>query len=95
MARRPSRPRSPDIDIAASARTREVRFHDTSGVHVEFTGDPDGEFAAGSDRENLPAQVTEEIPYRDASVRWRVAASLRTARLVGAVEVARDRHVRR
>lgn len=76
MAGKPRRPKSPDIDVTATVRARELRFNGAPETSVEFTGYPGHESASGSDRANLPDQVESGVLYRDVSVDYRMASRI-------------------
>jgi hypothetical protein len=75
-AKRPSRPRSPDIELAASVTMDEIRFAEPPETDVRFTGEPGHESASGSDRTNLPEQVESGVTYRNVQVDYRLAGRL-------------------
>ncbi|UBU10425.1 hypothetical protein [Nonomuraea gerenzanensis] len=75
---KPEHPRTPDVEISASATARELRFHDRPRVSVHAQAEPAGECAWGSDRTNLPGQVEPHVTYRDIRIDFRVAAELTT-----------------
>jgi hypothetical protein len=62
----------PDIEIGAVVRAKRLRFDTAPDVEVSFRGDQDS--VSGSERENLPEKVEEDVEYRDVRVRWRAAA---------------------
>ena len=59
-----------DIEIAARASARKVRFAKVPDVEVRLGGDG-GET---SEREGLPERVRPGITYRDIRVGWRAGA---------------------
>ncbi|MFG2074644.1 hypothetical protein [Nonomuraea maritima] len=71
---RADRPESPDVEITASAGARELRFEEHPDVTVERTARPTGESASGSNRTNLPDEVTTHVTYQDIHIDFRVAA---------------------
>jgi hypothetical protein len=75
-AKRPSRPRSPDIELAASVHADELRFVEPPQVDVRFAGEPAHESASGSDRTNLPEPVEPGVAYRSVRVDYRLASRL-------------------
>lgn len=75
-AKRPSRPRSPDVELTASVHADELRFVEPPETDVRFTGDPGNESASGSDRINLPEQVDAGVTYRNVRVDYRLASRL-------------------
>jgi hypothetical protein len=66
----------PDIEIAAAATAKRLRFHKRPDTEVRFEGQPDIDCVSGSERENLPETVEPGVTYRDIRVRWRAAAKL-------------------
>jgi hypothetical protein len=66
----------PDIEIAAAATAKRLRFHKRPDTEVRFEGQPDIDCVSGSERENLPERVEPGVTYRDIRVRWRAAAKL-------------------
>ena len=76
--RRDHRPdeRPPDVEIAANARARRLRFHRAPEAEVRFPGGSDVESDSSSERENLPAEVEPGVTYRDAKVRWRAESRI-------------------
>ena len=74
--KRPSRPRSPDIEFAASVRADELGFVEPPETDVRFTGEPGHESASGSDRTNLPERVESGVTYRYVGVDYRLASRL-------------------
>jgi hypothetical protein len=86
-ARRPSRPRSPDIEFAASVHADELRFVEPPETEVRFDGTPAHESASGSDRTNLPEQVEAGVTYRSVRVEYRLAS-----RVVSSGRNPRERH---
>lgn len=73
---RPSRPRSPDIEFAASMRADQLRFLEPPETDVRFIGEPGHESASGSDRTNLPEKVDFGVAYRNVGVNYRLASRL-------------------
>ncbi|MEV0821529.1 hypothetical protein [Nonomuraea rubra] len=73
---KPEHPRTPDVEISASAKAKELRFHERPEVSVDAEAEPGGECAWGSDRTNLPGQVEPNVTYRDLRIDFRVAAAL-------------------
>jgi hypothetical protein len=76
--RRDHRPdkRPPDVEIAANARARRLRFHRAPEAEVRFPGGSDVESDSSSERENLPDEVEPGVTYRDAKVRWRAESRI-------------------
>lgn len=76
--RRDHRPdeRLPDVEIAAGARVRRLRFGRTPRSEVRLASGPGVESDSSSERENLPDQVEPGVTYRDAEVRWRAESRI-------------------
>ncbi|PRX70456.1 hypothetical protein B0I32_101544 [Nonomuraea fuscirosea] len=72
----PERPDVPDVEIRASVKARELRFQARPEVSTHTEAEPGGEHASGSDRKNLPAQVTAGVTYHDIQLDFRLAARL-------------------
>ncbi|GAA3541033.1 hypothetical protein GCM10022419_021470 [Nonomuraea rosea] len=73
---KPEHPEEPDVEIRASAKAREIRFHHRPDVTVEAVAEPTGECVSGSERTGLPDQVAEGVTYRDIQIDFRVIAKL-------------------
>ena len=69
--------REPDVEIAAAAKAKEVRFESRPRVDVVAYSDSPADAESGSERTNLPDEVEPGVTYRDVEVRWRAAARLR------------------
>lgn len=67
---------TPDIEISAGAKTRELRFEKVPETEVKFRGNPERESVSGTERENLPESVERGVTYRDAGVRLRIASEV-------------------
>ena len=67
-----------DVEIAASASARRLRFDEVPETGVDFEGDADGA-ESRSARENLPDEVEPGVTYRNARIRWRAGARVRHA----------------
>ncbi|WP_207945454.1 hypothetical protein [Actinomadura sp. 7K534] len=68
--------RSADILFTAHVKADELRFEVVPETSVVFTGDADEASASGSDRTNLPAEVRENVTYRDVRIDYAIAAKL-------------------
>ncbi|MET8869597.1 hypothetical protein ABZW11_42270 [Nonomuraea sp. NPDC004580] len=73
---KPERPENPDVEISATAKAKELRFHDRPKVVVRAHAEPDGECFWGSDRTNLPDQVEPDVTYQDVRIDFRLGAKL-------------------
>jgi hypothetical protein len=74
--KRPTNPRSADIELTASVEADEIRFREPPETEVRFFGEPGHESASGSDRLNLPDKVEPGVTYRDVRVDYRLASRL-------------------
>ena len=74
--KRPSRPRSADIELLASVQANQLRFDERPQTEVRFFGEPGHESASGSDRTNLPERVEPGVTYREVRVDYRLASRL-------------------
>ncbi len=69
-------PRTPDIEFDADVKMRELYFEEVPDPDVRFRGSTRRNSVWGSERENLPDRVQEEVVYRDAEVRLRIATEV-------------------
>ena len=76
MRRRPDEINRPDIELIAEVKSHELRFEKVPDTEVRFPGYLEGESESGTERENLPEQVEEDVTYRDARIRLRSAGQL-------------------
>ena len=70
------RPRDPDIAIDADVRMRELRFEKVPDPEVHFRGNTRRNSVWRSKRANLPDEVQEDVVYRDAGIRLRIATEV-------------------
>src|SRR5215208_6285750 len=70
------RPRDPDIAIDADVRMRELRFEKVPDPEVHFRGNTRRNSVWMSRRKNLPDRVREDVVYRDAEIRLRIATEI-------------------
>jgi hypothetical protein len=73
--------KSPDIDLTATVKARELCFDEVPDTEVRFWGHPERNSVSGTERENLPEKVQRGVTYRNASVRLRIASELIDDRL--------------
>jgi hypothetical protein len=73
---RPRRPEHADIELTSRVTAAELTFHEQPRTRVDFFAEPGSEAASGSDRVNLPDEVTENVTYRDVRVDYRLATRL-------------------
>jgi hypothetical protein len=66
----------PDVEIAASARAKELRFECKPTVHIAAYANRPASAGSVSERENLPDEVEPGVTYEDIEVRWRLWARL-------------------
>jgi hypothetical protein len=80
--------RPPDVEIAASAKARKLRFRSKPETNAEFHGgtrvrsddrieDVELETEERSERRNLPDEVEPGVTYRDVEVGWAAEARAR------------------
>ena len=70
------KPRNPDIAIDAEVRMRELRFAHVPDPEVNFRGNTRRNSVWTSRRINLPDEVQEDVVYRDAEIRLRIATEI-------------------
>jgi hypothetical protein len=70
------KPRNPDIAIDASVNMRELRFEKVPDPEVHFRGNTARNSVWRSRRTNLPEEVEEDVVYRDAGIRLRIATEI-------------------
>jgi hypothetical protein len=66
----------PDVELTAEVKSRWLRFGKVPETEVRFTGYPEDESASGTERENLPREVQQDVTYRDSRIRLRSAGLL-------------------
>ena len=69
-------PQNPDISLDADVRTRELSFDRAPNPEVRFRGNTRRNSVWGSGRENLPDEVREDVVYRNAGIRLRIASEV-------------------
>jgi hypothetical protein len=74
--KQPNSLKRPDVELTADVKTRELRFEKVPRTEVRFPGYPEGRSVSGTERENLPGDVEEDVMYRDTRIRLRSAAAL-------------------
>ena len=70
------RPRDPDIAIDAGVEMRELRFEKVPDPEVNFRGNTRRNSVWMSRRTNLPDEVQEDVVYRDAGIKLRIATEI-------------------
>ena len=70
------KPRNPDIAIDAEVRMRELRFSQVPDPEVNFRGNTRRNSVWMSRRTNLPDEVEEDVVYRDAGIKLRIATEV-------------------
>ena len=70
------RPQDPDIALDADVRMRELRFEKVPDPEVHFRGNTRRNSVWMSRRRNLPNRVREDVVYRDARIRLRIATEI-------------------
>lgn len=76
MRRKPDEIDSPDVELIAEVKSRELRFEKVPETEVRFPGYLESESVSGTERENLPEQVEEDVTYRDSRIRLRSAGQV-------------------
>ncbi len=71
-----SEPQYPDIALDAHVKMSELYFEAVPDPEVDFWGSTERNSVWKSGRENLPNRVQEEVVYRDAEVRLRIATEV-------------------
>ena len=66
----------PDVELTAEVKSRELRFEKVPGTEIRFPGYPEDRWVSGTERENLPGEVEEDVTYRDSRIRLRSAGLL-------------------
>ena len=70
------KPRNPDIAIDASVKMRELRFEKVPDPKVNFRGNTRRNSVWTSRRTNLPDEVEEDVVYREAGIKLRIATEI-------------------
>ena len=70
------RPQDPDIALDADVSMRELRFEKVPDPEVRFRGNTRRNSVWASRRTNLPDEVQEDVVYRDAGIRLRIATEV-------------------
>ena len=70
------KPRDPDIALDADVRMRELRFEKVPDPEVRFRGNTRRNSVWASRRTNLPDEVQEDVVYRDAGIKLRIATEI-------------------
>ena len=70
------KPRNPDIAIDAGVEMRELRFEKVPDPEVNFRGNTRRNSVWTSRRTNLPDEVEEDVVYRDAGIKLRIATEV-------------------
>ena len=70
------KPRNPDIAIDAGVEMRELRFEKVPDPKVNFRGNTRRNSVWTSRRTNLSDEVEEDVVYRDAGIKLRIATEV-------------------
>ena len=70
------KPRNPDIAIDALVEMRGLRFEKVPDPEVNFRGNTRRNSVWTSRRTNLPDEVREDVVYRDAGIKLRIATEI-------------------
>jgi hypothetical protein len=57
-------------------KSRWLRFEKVPETDITFPGYPEDQSVSGTERENLPREVEDDVTYRDSRIRLRSAGSL-------------------
>lgn len=68
--------KGPDVELTAEVKSRWLRFEKVPETDITFPGYPEDQSVSGTERENLPREVEEDVTYRDSRIRLRSAGSL-------------------
>ena len=66
----------PDVELTAEVKSRWLRFEKVPETEIRFPGYPEDQAVSGTERENLPREVEEDVTYRDSRIRLRSAGRL-------------------
>ena len=66
----------PDVELTAEVKSRWLRFEKVPETDITFPGYPEDQSVSGTERENLPREVEEDVTYRDSRIRLRSAGQL-------------------
>jgi hypothetical protein len=66
----------PDVELTAEVKSRWLRFENVPETAITFPGYPEDQSVSGTERENLPREVEEDVTYRDSRIRLRSAGLL-------------------
>jgi len=72
----PDAVRRPDVELTAEVKSRWLRFEKVPETEIRFPGYPEDRSVSGTDRENLPEEVEEDVTYRDPRIKLRSAGLL-------------------
>ncbi len=67
-----------DVEIGAVAKMKAIRFDEVPETEVSFPGSDERRSGSHTERENLPDEIEPGVTYRDAKIRWRAEAAVRT-----------------
>jgi hypothetical protein len=81
----------PDVELTAEVKSRWLRFEKVPETEIRFPGYPEDQSVSGTERENLPGEVEEDVTYRDPLIRLRSAASLVSDESIPGKDRKRDR----
>jgi len=65
-----------DVELTAEVKSRWLRFEKVPETGIRFPGYPEDQSVSGTERENLPREVEEDVTYRDSRIRLRSAGRL-------------------
>ena len=67
-----------DVEIGAVAKMKAIRFDEVPETEVSFPGSDERRSGSHTERQNLPDEIEPGVTYRDAKIRWRAEAAVRT-----------------
>ena len=66
----------PDVEIAAAAKARRVKFVRVPDTDVRLAAHDDDDAESHTVRENLPERVEPGVEYEDVRVAWRAGVEI-------------------
>jgi hypothetical protein len=78
--KRRDEPQLADIEIGAAAKMKAIRFEKVPETEVRFPDSDERRSGSLTERENLPDEIEPGVTYRDAKIRWRAEAAVRSER---------------
>ena len=66
----------PDVELTAEVKSWWLRFEKVPETEIRFPGYTEDQSVSGTERENLPREVEEDVTYHDSRIRLRSAGLL-------------------